>query len=107
MSDEEYAQSKFETWHRCASVGIVIVVAGLYGSIFGAGWTIRSFAGVVLPLAMIWFADSLSAWALEISGGWLTAGNADTALRIAGWLILLFMVVPRVAALLSAVLENS
>jgi hypothetical protein len=91
MSDEEYAQSKFELWHRCASVGIVIVLAGVYGLQFGVGLTIRSFAGGVLPLAMIWFAESLSGWALEVSGGWLRASNADTALRIAGWLILLFM----------------
>jgi hypothetical protein len=56
---------------------------------------------------MIWFADSLSAWALESSGGWLTAGNADTALRIAGWLILLVMLVPRAIAILEAMGEIS
>ena len=97
MSDEQYAQSKFLKVHQYASIGLVIVVAGIYCSQFGVGCTIRSFAGFVVPLVLIWFSDDLAVLAIRDSGGWLSARNADTAVRIAGWLILLFMLVPRIA----------
>jgi hypothetical protein len=101
LSDEQYAQSKFIKLHQYASTGLVIIVAGIYCSQFGVGSTLRPFAGFVVPLALIWFSDDLAGWAIRDSGGWLSSRNADTGVRVAGWLILLLMLVPRVAFLLA------
>lgn len=102
MKDEDYAQSKYLWAHRYGSMSIVFIAAGIYGSRFGLGIAIRGFAGVVLPLAMIWFADDLADWAIRDSGGWISARHADVAVRIAGWLILFFMLLLRGVAYVAA-----
>jgi len=101
MSEEQYAQSRYIKLHRYASIAIVTIAAGIHCTRFGVGCTLRAFAGFVVPLALIWFSDDLAEWAIKDSGGWLNPRNADTFVRIAGWVIILLMMVPRAAILLA------
>jgi hypothetical protein len=102
MSDDNYAHSKYLRANRYASVTVVVIAAGIYASRLGTGYAIRAFAVFVLPLVLIWFADELAEWAIINSGGSLSPRNADIAVRIAGWLILIFLLIVRCVTFVAA-----
>jgi hypothetical protein len=88
-TEGEYAVSKNLKLHRWGSLILVMICAPIYLSRFGSYITIRRFVALIFPLALIWYAEQLSVWAIRDSGGWLNASNSDTWTRIFGWLILI------------------
>lgn len=90
-TEGEYKTSKYLGLHRWGSLIIALIGIGL---LLSAAHNLRSGRASViflLPLVFIWFAEQLSLWAIKNSGGWLNASNADTAVRITGWLILMIL----------------
>lgn len=90
-TEGEYKTSKHLNLHRWGSLVLACIGIGLSLSHLNGMRSIRILAAYVFPLAMIWFAEQLSCSAINGSGGWLNASNADTAVRITGWLILFFL----------------
>ena len=95
MNEPEYAQSPFLRLHRVASLALVLGSALKFAVQHGSGLSIRSHASLVLPLALIWFADDLATSAVDVSGGLLTPHSADVAIRIIGWVLLLLLLAIR------------
>lgn len=91
-TEGEYAVSKNLRLHRWGSLILVLICAAIYASRFGAAVTIRPFAVFIFPLVGIWYAEHLSVWAIRDSGGWLNASNADTGVRIFGWLVVIILI---------------
>jgi hypothetical protein len=91
--EDEYLVSKYLNVHRWASILLVQVAAGFYIAKFGLVMSLRPFSFFMLPLVLIWFSDQLTTWAIKDSGGWLNERNADTAVRVFGWLILFLLLV--------------
>ncbi len=90
-TEGEYKTSKYLSLHRWGSLILAMIGLGISLSDINGIRSARFFASFIFPLAMIWFAEQLSSWAIKDSGGWLNASNADTAVRFFGWLILLIM----------------
>ena len=95
MNEPEYAQSPFLRLHRVASLALILGSVLKYAVQHGSGLSIRSHAPMVLPLALIWFADDLATSAVDASGGLLTPHYADVAIRILGWILLLLLLATR------------
>lgn len=91
MKEAEYARSPTLIWHRRISLACVLIVLLVDGYLFGVGKAVRAGALYVLPLILIWQSDHLAHWAIDSSGQWLSARNADKWVRIAGWVILLMI----------------
>lgn len=91
-TEGEYAVSKYLNLHRWGSLILVIICAAIYASRFGVALTIRPFAVFIFPLVGIWYAEQLSVWAIRDSGGWLSASNADTGVRVLGWLAVFILI---------------
>ena len=91
-TEGEYAESKYLKFHRWASVILVMTGTVFYAQRFGLALTIRPFASFILPIALIWFSDQLAGWAIQDSGGWLNATNADGFVRLIGWLVLAILI---------------
>lgn len=94
-TEGDYAESKYLRWHRGGSLAVVIAGIAILSGKFGLGGAIRQNAIVVLPLALIWFAERLGGWGIVQSGYWLNERNADVAIRVVGWLMLAAMIALR------------
>ncbi|MBN8458163.1 MAG: hypothetical protein J0M04_10015 [Verrucomicrobia bacterium] len=94
-TEGDYAESKYLRWHRWGSLGVAIAGIAVFSGKFGLGGAIRMNAIVVLPLALIWFAERLGGWGIVQSGYWLNERNADVGVRVMGWLILAAMIALR------------
>jgi hypothetical protein len=101
MSEGDYAVSKHLRLHRHLSLGLVLAGAVIYELHFDSGTVVRHWAVFVFPLALIWYAEQLSLWAIETSGQWLNGSNADVALRIIGWLALIATLSIRMLSVIS------
>jgi hypothetical protein len=106
MDDGDYAESKHLKRHRRISLGLVLGGAFLYALQFGSGYAIRHWAVFIFPLAIIWFAEQLSLWGIHASGHWLKSSNADTILRLLGWIVLITLLVLRLFAMVQNKVYN-
>ncbi len=91
-TEGEYAESKYLKFHRWTSVILVVIGMAFYAQRFGVALTIRPFASFILPITLIWFSDQLASWAIQDSGGWLNASNADGFVRLIGWIVLAILI---------------
>ena len=94
MDDADYATSKYIRWHRCLSIGLVLLVI-LIALHFNTGFRFRHWGVFVFPLILIWFSDRLSYCAIRTSGNLLNSSNVDVTLRVLGWIGLLLLIVLR------------
>jgi len=95
MNEPEYLQTPLLRLHRWASLGLVVASVLRYAAVYGSGFSIRRHADLVLPLALIWYADDLATKAIEASGGWLSVHYADAVLRVCGWILFLLLLLAR------------
>ena len=87
-TEGEYKTSRYLGLHRWGSLIVACIGSAISISHLNGMRSIRLLASYVFPLILIWFAEQLSSWAINVSGGWLSASNADTAVRITGWLMI-------------------
>lgn len=91
MNDADYAETPHLRAHRCASLGLVILSIALLAWL-GAEWASpRVHVRTLFPLILIWFPGQLSHLAVSYGGSRSNPANADTIVRIVGWIGLILL----------------
>ena len=82
--------------NRIASLLVAIPFLGYFASLYGQKGILLGFAYIALPLACIWFPDSMGGATGtrmgSLTGPEVTKASPGCLVRIVGWLLLLVVV---------------
>jgi hypothetical protein len=94
MSGENRIGGKM-TWNRLLSAIVAVSYVAAMGWYVGADTALKAVAGLLLPLACIWFGDELgnvTGVRFGVIGSFTTDATPGSIVRFGGWVVLILVV---------------